>query len=55
MVFHEWPLVKDTDKTDKRLESFRDAMVGGGGEKVPGRSEHDFADNIGGEVVACND
>jgi hypothetical protein len=29
VVFHEWPLMKDTDKMDNRLESFRDAVVGG--------------------------
>jgi hypothetical protein len=46
------PVVEDTDEACYCLESFRYAAIVGRGEELPGRSEDDFTDDVGSEVVA---
>lgn len=48
------PVVEDADEAGYCLEGFCYAAVGGRGEEVPGRGEDDFADDVGGEIVACD-
>jgi hypothetical protein len=52
VVTEDGPLVKDTNEADYCFKGFCYTAVGSRGEEVPGRSKDNFADNVGGEIIA---